>query len=52
MTDDRTRVCIERDNVKLSVEYSGINQLTVDEMLEMFKGILQGCTFDKWGFGS
>ena len=43
--NELNRITIEKDNVKLIIEHKGVNQLDVEEMLVMFKGLLQASTY-------
>jgi len=39
------KITIQKDNVTVTMEYTGINDLDIDAMLTIFKGILQAATY-------
>lgn len=45
MTEDKEKITIQRNNVTVTMEYTGINELDIDAMLTIFKGILQAATY-------
>lgn len=43
--EDKEKITIQRNNVTVTMEYTGINELDVTAMLTIFKGILQAATY-------